>query len=71
MSKIKNCICISCDRCYKSETYESELQIENAGWGVDIKLDTEAPVDLCPACYNELGEWIRRYLYHYIHEKEV
>lgn len=64
MSKVRNCICMTCDRCGHTSYYDSDLQIDNVGWGCDVKIDTENPVDLCAKCYSEFGTLIQGFLYH-------
>ena len=69
MSKIKNCVFVTCDRCGRSEYYASLLYAENIGWEFDVDIDSGV-FDLCPKCSIEWDKTVRNFLYD-DNEKEV
>lgn len=63
MSRKTGCVYLTCDRCNHGEYYDYVGFASNAGWGLEIKIPDEKCMDLCPKCYEKLGNLLHDYLY--------
>lgn len=62
MSRINNCVFLCCDRCGHSDYYPSNIHAENSNWSLGIKIDNDAPLDLCPKCTKKWDALVRNFL---------
>ena len=63
MSRITNCVFLTCDRCSRNEYYPSINHARNLGWELDVKIPDETPLDLCPSCSAKWGNLVQEFLY--------
>ena len=70
MSQITNCIFLSCDRCTHNNYYPSINHAVNSGWGIEVRLPDEQPMDLCPECSKKLDKLLNDFLYGDLHQGE-